>query len=50
LINQTLAGILNGTGQAGQIIIDQLVGAVTAHQGNLSSYFHSSVIDYSFKI
>jgi hypothetical protein len=31
LINQTLAGILNGTGQAGQIIIDQLIGAVT-HQ------------------
>jgi len=31
LINQTLAGILNGTGQAGQIIIDQLIGTVT-HQ------------------
>jgi riboflavin transporter FmnP len=36
LINQTLAGILNGTGQAGQIIIDQLVGAVTAHQASAS--------------
>jgi riboflavin transporter FmnP len=29
LINQTLAAIVNGTGQAGQIIIDQLIGAVT---------------------
>jgi len=29
LINQTLASILNGTGQASQIIIDQLIGAVT---------------------
>jgi len=28
LINQTLGAVLNGTGQAGQIIIDQLVGAV----------------------
>jgi hypothetical protein len=28
LINQTLAGILNGTGQAGQVIIDQVVGAI----------------------
>ncbi|CAF3302057.1 unnamed protein product [Rotaria socialis] len=29
LINQTLASILNGTGQAGQIIINQLIGAVS---------------------
>jgi hypothetical protein len=36
LINQTLTGILNGTGQAGQIIIDQLMGAVTAHQASAS--------------
>jgi len=36
LINQTLTGILNGTGQAGQIIIDQLIGAVTAHQASAS--------------
>jgi len=35
LINQTLANILNGTGQAGQVIIDQLIGAVNTatHQG-----------------
>jgi endonuclease III-like uncharacterized protein len=33
LINQTLASILNGTGQAGQILIDQLIGAVT-HQNS----------------
>jgi len=33
LINQTLASIINGTGQAGQIIIDQLIGAANgAHQ------------------
>jgi len=38
LINQTLAGIINGTGQAGQIIIDQLIGAVTSatHQAAAS--------------
>jgi riboflavin transporter FmnP len=30
LINQTLTNILNGTGQASQIIIDQLIGAVTS--------------------
>jgi riboflavin transporter FmnP len=30
LINQTLVGILNGTGQAGQIILDQLMSAVTS--------------------
>ena len=28
LINQTLASILSGTGQAGQVIVDQLIGAV----------------------
>ena len=38
LINQTLASIINGTGQAGHIIIDQLIGAVTgaAHQNAAS--------------
>jgi hypothetical protein len=38
LINQTLASILNGTGQAGQIVIDQLIGAVTSatHQAGAS--------------
>jgi uncharacterized membrane protein len=38
LINQTLVSILNGTGQAGQVIIDQLVGAVTSatHQAGAS--------------
>ncbi|CAF4270447.1 unnamed protein product, partial [Rotaria sordida] len=42
LINQTLVSILNGTGQAGQIIIDQLIGAInsvnhqTATSRNLS--------------
>jgi len=38
LINQTLVSILNGTGQAGQIVIDQLVGAVAGvtHQGAAS--------------
>ncbi|CAF4258014.1 unnamed protein product, partial [Rotaria sp. Silwood2] len=30
LINQTLVSILNGTGQAGQVIIDQLIGAVNS--------------------
>ncbi|CAF3640163.1 unnamed protein product [Rotaria sordida] len=30
LINQTLVSILNGTGQASQIIIDQLIGAVNS--------------------
>jgi len=30
LINQTLTSIINGTGQAGQIIVDQLIGAVTS--------------------
>ncbi|CAF1357092.1 unnamed protein product [Rotaria sordida] len=30
LINQTLVSILNGTGQAGQIIVDQLIGAVNS--------------------
>jgi len=29
LINQTLVSILNGTGQASQLIIDQLIGAVS---------------------
>jgi len=29
LINQTLVSLLNGTGQASQLIIDQLIGAVT---------------------
>jgi len=35
LINQTLASILNGTGQAGHVVLDQLVGTVTGanHQG-----------------
>ncbi|CAF1240340.1 unnamed protein product [Adineta ricciae] len=34
LINQTLASILNSTGQVSQIVVDQLIGAVsgTAHQ------------------
>lgn len=34
LINQTLATIINSTGQASQVVIDQLIGAVTggAHQ------------------
>jgi hypothetical protein len=38
LINQTLVSILNGTGQAGQIIIDQLIGAVAGatHQAGTS--------------
>ncbi|CAF3426383.1 unnamed protein product [Rotaria sp. Silwood1] len=38
LINQTLANILNGTGQAGQVIVDQLIGAVTnmTHQNAAS--------------
>jgi uncharacterized membrane protein len=38
LINQTLVSMLNGTGQAGQVIIDQLVGAVTSatHQAGAS--------------
>jgi hypothetical protein len=41
LINQTLANILSGTGQAGQIVIDQLMGAVTGatHQGQLLIIF-----------
>ncbi|CAF1013171.1 unnamed protein product [Rotaria sordida] len=30
LINQTLTSILNGTGQASQLIIDQLIGAVSS--------------------
>jgi len=30
LINQTIAGILNGTGQASQIVVDQLLGAVNS--------------------
>jgi len=29
LINQTLVSLLNGTGQATQVVIDQLIGAVT---------------------
>jgi len=29
LINQTLASIINGTGQASQIVVDQLIGAAT---------------------
>jgi hypothetical protein len=39
LINQTLGAVINGTGQAGQIIIDQLVGAVNnvAHHSKLSN-------------
>jgi hypothetical protein len=38
LINQTLVSILNGTGQAGQILIDQLIGAVSSatHQNAAS--------------
>jgi len=37
LINETITNILNGTGQASQIIIDQLIGAVTsAHQNSAS--------------
>ncbi|CAF3358261.1 unnamed protein product [Rotaria sp. Silwood1] len=38
VINQTLVSILNGTGQAGQIIIDQLIGAVNnvTHQNAAS--------------
>ncbi|CAF2425443.1 unnamed protein product [Rotaria sp. Silwood2] len=38
LINQTLASILNGTGQAGQVIVDQLIGAVSSatHQNAAS--------------
>ncbi|CAF0750486.1 unnamed protein product [Adineta steineri] len=33
LINQTLGAILNTTGQAGQIVVDQLIGALgNAHQ------------------
>jgi len=31
LINQTLTGIISGTGQAGQIVVDQLMGAIN-HQ------------------
>jgi uncharacterized membrane protein len=37
LINQTLASILNGTGQAGQIVIDQLIGAVTGGNHNAAA-------------
>jgi len=38
LINQTLAGIVSGTGQAGQIIVDQLIGALNSatHQAGAS--------------
>ena len=37
LINETITNILNGTGQATQVIIDQLIGAVTsAHQNSAS--------------
>ncbi|UJR25445.1 hypothetical protein I4U23_006792 [Adineta vaga] len=36
LINQTLASILNTTGQASQLVIDQLIGAVSNHQNAAS--------------
>jgi len=34
LINQTLAGLVSGAGQAGQIIVDQLIGSITNQQNN----------------
>jgi riboflavin transporter FmnP len=37
VINQTLAAIINGTGQAGQVILQQLVGAVSNNAHNAAS-------------
>jgi hypothetical protein len=37
LINQTLAGLVSGAGQAGQVVINQLVGTIN-HQSKLLNY------------